>query len=84
MLLAGVPVEEKLVLTLAAMLSDAGLYETAVRLETGYDLEIKTLALSVAQRDDLLTVLVDCPEGLCELRAVLLQQQAWRDREGIS
>jgi hypothetical protein len=42
------------------------------------------LALSIAHRDDLLTVLVDCPEGLCQLGAVLLKQQAWRDREGIS
>ena len=40
------------------------------------------LALSIAHRDDILQVLVDCPEGLCELRAVLLQQQARRDREG--
>jgi hypothetical protein len=29
-------------------------------------------------------VLVECPDGLCELRAVLLKQQAWRDREGIT
>jgi hypothetical protein len=41
------------------------------------------LALSIAHRDDLLRALVGCPEGLCELRAVLLQQQAWRGREGI-
>ena len=45
MFLAGVPVEDKLVLTLAARLSDAGLYETAVRLENAYDLEVKILAL---------------------------------------
>ena len=42
------------------------------------------LALTISARDDILQVLVDCPEGLCELRAVLLKQQAWRDREGIS
>ena len=71
-------------LTLAARLNDAGLYETAVRLETAYDLETKVLALSITARDDILQVLVDCPEGLCELRAVLLKQQAWRDREGLS
>ena len=84
MFLAGVPVEDKLVLTLAARLNEAGLYETAVRLETAYDLETKVLALSIAHRDDILQVLVDCPEGLCELRAVLLKQQEWRVREGIS
>ena len=84
MYLAGVPVEDKLVLSLAQRLSDAGLYETAVRLKTAYDLETKVLALTIAHRDDILQVLVDCPEGLCELRAVLLKQQEWRVREGIS
>ena len=33
------------------------------------------LALDVRDRDEILTVLVDCPEGLCELRAVLLKQE---------
>jgi hypothetical protein len=42
------------------------------------------LALSIPARDDVLQVLVECPEGLAELRAVLLQQQEWRVREGIS
>ena len=84
MFLAGVPVDDKLVLTLAAKLSDAGLYETAVRLENAYDLETKVFALSIAARDEILRVLVDCPDGLCELRAMLLKQQQWRDREGIS
>jgi hypothetical protein len=84
MFLAGVDVEDKLVLTLAARLNEAGLYETAVRLETAYDLETKVLALTSAHRDDILTVLLDCPEGLCELRAVLLRQQEWRVREGLA
>jgi hypothetical protein len=48
------------------------------------DRETAVLALSISARDDLLQVLVDCPEGLCELRAVLIQQQEWRVREGIS
>jgi hypothetical protein len=78
--LAGIAIEDKLVLTLAANLPDAGLDETAERLETAYDRETAVLALSVAHRDDLLQVLVECPEGLCELRAVLLQQQEWRAR----
>jgi hypothetical protein len=42
------------------------------------------LALSIAARDDILQVLVECPEGLRELRAVLRKQQEWRAREGIS
>ena len=38
-------------------------------------------------RPQLLTraaIAVDAAEGLCELRAVLLKQQEWRVREGIS
>jgi hypothetical protein len=84
MFFAGVPVDDKVVLTLASKLRDAGLDETAERLETAYDRETAVLALSIAHRDDMLQVLVDCPEGLCELRAVLLQQQEWRTREGIN
>ena len=39
MFLAGVPVDDKRVLTLAAKLRDAGLDNTAERLETAYDRE---------------------------------------------
>jgi hypothetical protein len=78
------PIADKRVLTLAAKLREAGLADTAERLETAYDRETKVLALEIRERDDILSVLVDCPEELCELRAVLLKQQAWRDREGIS
>ena len=77
------PIDDKRVLTLAAKLRDAGLDDTAERLETAYDRETAVLALAITARDEILQVLVDCPEGLCELRAVLLKQQAWRGREGI-
>jgi hypothetical protein len=72
MFLAGVSVEDKLVLTLAAKLRDAGLDETAER-SRPTTLGRKVLALSIAHWDAMLQVLVDCPEGLCELRPVLLQ-----------
>ena len=45
MFLAGVPVDDKRVLTLAAKLRDAGLDDTAERLETAYDRETAVLAL---------------------------------------
>ena len=83
MMLAGVPVPDRLVLTIASNLRDAGLGTTAGRLENGYDRETKLLAFSIAERDDILQVLVDCPEGLGELRAVLIQEHAWRVREGL-
>src|SRR4051812_2781926 len=82
MFLAGIPVEDKLVLTIASKLGDAGLDSTAERLETAYDRGTMVLALEVRERDEILIVLVDCPEGLCELRATLLKQQLWRQREG--
>jgi hypothetical protein len=77
---AGVPVEDKRVLTLAARLGDAGLDDTAERLQIAYDLVTRVLALTIVHRDDTLTVLVECPEKLCELRAVLLNQQERRAR----
>lgn len=81
MMLAGIPVPDRLVLTLAAQLRDARLDGTAERLENGYDRETKILALSVGERDDILHALIDCDEGLGELRAVLLKEQLWRVRE---
>jgi hypothetical protein len=76
--------DDQLVLTIASRLRDGGLDDTAERLETAYDRETAVLALSISAHDDILQVLVDCPEGLCELRAVLLKQRAWCDRGGIS
>jgi hypothetical protein len=41
------------------------------------------VALEIADRDNLLEVLVDCPDGRGELRATLLKGKVWRQREGI-
>jgi hypothetical protein len=82
MFLAGVPINDKLVLTIASKLRDAGLHATAEGLETAYDRDTMVLALDNPERDEILAVLVYCQE-LCELRAVLLKQQEWRVREGM-
>ena len=42
------------------------------------------LAVDIHERDEILQVLVDCPGGQSELRAVLLKQQEWRVHEVIS
>jgi hypothetical protein len=84
MMLAGVPVPDRLVLILAGKLRDAGLDLTAQRLETAGERETDELTLDVSERDDILKVLAACPPGLGELRAVLLEQQAGRANEGIS
>jgi hypothetical protein len=41
------------------------------------------VALSIEDRDAVLAVLVKCPNGLLDLRATLLQEEARRHREGL-
>ena len=84
MMLAGITVPDRHVIEFAQMLRAAGSDDTAARLESGYEHQAKLLALSVEERDEILGVLVDCPDGLGELRATLLQQHEWRRREGIT
>ena len=84
MMLAGIAVADRHVIEVARMLRDAGSDDTAARLESGYEHQARLLALSVEEPDEILGVLVDCPDGLGELRAVLLQQHEWRRREGIT
>ena len=51
---------------------------------SSYEHQARLLGLSTAERDEILAVLVDCPDGLGELRAVLVQQHEWRRCEGLS
>ena len=82
MMLAGLSVADRHVIELAGKLRDAGCDDTAARLESGYEHQARLLALSVEERDEILAVLVDCPDGLGELRAVLVQQHEWRCGKG--
>ena len=41
------------------------------------------LALTVDERAVILAQLDDPPDGLAELRAVLLNEHQWREREGL-
>ena len=45
--------------------------------------EVKLLALSIDERAIILGQLEDPPDGLTELRAVLLNEHQWRQREGL-
>jgi len=45
--------------------------------------QAKLLGLTIEDREVILNVLVDCPDPLAELRAVLLQEHEWRERQGI-
>jgi hypothetical protein len=60
-----------------------GFDDEAERLERAYDAETKVLALTMPEWEAILRTLDDPPEGLTELRAVLLEQQVWRVREGL-
>lgn len=42
-----------------------------------------TFALTIAEREQILRGLEDCPDGLAELRGVLLREHEWRVREGL-
>ena len=82
MWLAGIPVADKAVLQLAASLREAELVDTAERLERAYDREARIVALDVPDREAILRVLEECPDELLELRATLLQERVWLQREG--
>jgi hypothetical protein len=70
-------------LHLAATLREGELVDTAERLEQPCDREARIVALDVPEREAILRVLEDCPEELLELRATLLQEHVWRQREGL-
>ena len=59
------------------------LVDTAEILERAYDREARIVALDVPDREAILRVLEECPEELLELRATLLQEHVWRQREGL-
>ena len=58
MFLAGIAIEDKLVLTLASRLRDPGLDASAERLAAAYDAETLVLALDIRERDEILQALV--------------------------
>ena len=46
--------------------------------------DVKVLALETEERETILRALDDCPAGLTELRATLLQEHVARKREGLA
>lgn len=55
----------------------------ADRLESTLDDDVKLLALTIDERAIILGSLEDPPDGLAELRAVLLNEHEWRQRTGL-
>jgi len=61
-------------LHLAGLLRAAGFDDVASTLTHALLIEMKIQALSIADREAILRALEDCPDGLAELRGVLLRE----------
>lgn len=55
----------------------------ADRLERAVTDEVRLLALTIDERAVILGQLEDPPDGLAELRGVLMNEYEWRQREGL-
>lgn len=66
------------------MLRETGFDGTAGRLEDAYDLQTRVLARTVPEREQILYALDDPPDGLAELRSVLLAEHVGRQRQGLA
>jgi hypothetical protein len=83
MMLAGIPERDADVLELVRLLRGGGFDDTAEWLEAAYDREAKIVALTTAEREEIIRALDDPPDGMAELRGVLLEEHEWRVREGL-
>jgi hypothetical protein len=83
MYLAGIPVPDRDVLELARLLREARFDDTAEWLEAAFDREARIVALTIPQREEILRALDDPPDGLAELRGVLLDEHEGRARQGL-
>jgi hypothetical protein len=81
--LAGTPVDNESALELAALLDVAGHEDVADAIATALEQQRFLMPLTVYDRGAILSVLDDPPEGLAELRGVLLREHEWRRREGL-
>jgi hypothetical protein len=79
-MLAGIPVTAELVRELAARVDEPTAGYLMFALEAG----LAVVALSIQDRERILGALEDCPDGLAELRGVLLREHEWRVREGLA
>jgi hypothetical protein len=82
-MLAGVPVPDDATATLAAMVRAAGADDLADRLDRALAVDVKLLALTLDERSIILDRLEDRRRPSPELRAVLLNEHQWRQREGL-
>jgi hypothetical protein len=77
-LLAGLPVPDRLALDLVRILRARGVDDTAATLDDAHAAGRRIVTLTVADREAIAAALADCPYGLAELRGVLVLQDALR------
>ena len=82
MIFAGLPVGDDAVQELAEVRT-AGADDLANRLDRAVVDGVALLALTIDDRAIILGSLEDPPEGLRELRAVLMNEHQWRQRDGL-
>jgi hypothetical protein len=80
LIVAGIPLTAELVHTLADRVGEPA----ASTLRAALDADRIGVALTVAEREQVLRGLDDPPSGLTELRKVLLREHEWRVREGLA
>ena len=78
-MLASIPVPNDAVRDVASLVDEP----TATLLEKALELKTMILALTIADREAILRALDDPPDGLAELRAVLLAEHEGRVRQGL-
>jgi hypothetical protein len=80
--IAGLRIAAPAARLLVGILRDAGVHDTAARIEQAIELEVATEApLTVEDHETILVVLGDnCPSGLSRLRRELLEEQRWLRR----
>jgi len=83
MMLAGLPVSDNAVDGFAELVRAAGAADLADRLERAVADQVKLIALTINERALLLDALHDPPDGLAELRGVLMNEHEWRKRQGL-
>ena len=81
-MLAGVPVSDAATAELATMVR-AQAPTLADRLGQALADDTKLLALTIDERAVILAALEDPPDGLAELRGVLVNEHEWRQRQGL-
>ena len=68
---------------LVIIVRTAGDDELVDRLERALNDEVKLLGLEIDKQAIILAALDDPPDGLSELRGVLMNEHQWRQREGL-